>query len=272
MKIIRFELEKKENIGCLINDNEIVKLNNDGNMCQFLSQENWLDSSKEKVEKKENIVKLEDVKLLSPLKDSEKIFTLGPNYKQYSSLMTLPTQPFFACRFKNSIIGDGDNIVLPEVIECADWEVELVIVIGKTCKNVSEENAKDFIAGYMLGNDVSGRDIGNGQFTPGKVFDTFCPLGQFIAVDNEIDPNNVQLKCTVNGDERQNANTKDFVFNVFQVVSFISKLATLKPGDFIMTGTPLGCGMHQDPKVFLKKGDVVVCEGEGLGKLTNKCV
>jgi len=177
--------------------------------------------------------------------------------------------------FPSAIIGNGDNIIKPEETNELDWEVELVAVIGKEGKNIKESEALDYIFGYTVGNDVSARDWqlkkGGGQWLLGKTWDTFAPIGPAI-VTKVNDPHNLGIRCILNGKSVQDSNTKQFIFNLNQMISYASRVFTLKPGDLIFTGTPPGVGMGRKPQVWMKPGDKVTVEIDEIGSITNNVV
>jgi len=213
----------------------------------------------------------EDVRLGAPLTRPSKIVCVGLNYASHAaeSGMTVPTEPVLFFKATSAIVGPNDNLIIPKGSEKTDWEVELAVVIGKKASYVSEEEALNHVAGYILHNDYSEREFQlekEGQWVKGKSCDTFAPLGPFIATTDEIEnPNNLNLWLTLNDEEMQNSNTNDFVFNVQEVVSYISQYMTLLPGDIISTGTPFGVGLGFNPPKYLKPGDVVELGIEGLG-------
>ncbi len=210
-------------------------------------------------------------RLAAPLCRPSKIVCVGLNYAKHAaeSGMTLPTEPVLFFKATSAIVGPNDDLIIPKGSEKTDWEVELAVVIGKKASYVSEADALDHVAGYVLHNDYSERAYQlekEGQWVKGKSCDTFAPLGPFIATRDEIsDPNNLKLWLTLNGETMQNSSTSDFVFNIQQVVSYISRFMTLLPGDIISTGTPFGVGLGLDPQRYLKAGDVVELGIEGLG-------
>ncbi|MCL4127890.1 UNVERIFIED_CONTAM: hypothetical protein GTU68_051036 [Idotea baltica] len=183
--------------------------------------------------------------------------------------MTIPKEPVLFFKATSAIVGPNDDVIIPKNSEKTDWEVELAIVIGKKASYVSEADAYNHIAGYVLHNDYSERAFQiekEGQWCKGKGCDTFAPLGPFIATTDEIkDPNNLDLWLKLNGEMLQDSNTSDFIFNIEQVVSYISQYMTLLPGDIISTGTPSGVGFGFSPNKYLKAGDVVELGIEGLG-------
>ena len=200
-----------------------------------------------------------------------KILCVGLNYAQHAAEagMTVPKEPVLFFKATSAIVGPNDDLVIPKNSEKTDWEVELAIVIGKKASYVSEADAFEHVAGYVLHNDYSERAFQiekEGQWCKGKGCDTFAPIGPFIATTDEIpDPNNLNLWLKLNGETVQNSSTDDFIFNVQEVVSYISQFMTLLPGDIISTGTPFGVGLGFDPPKYMKPGDVVELGIEGLG-------
>lgn len=206
---------------------------------------------------------IKELKLLAPCEPS-KIICVGRNYVEHAKELgnEVPKVPLIFFKPPSSIISNQESILLPPQSQQVEHEAELVIVIGKRAKNVTAENAKEYIFGYTIGNDVTARDLqkSDGQWTRAKGFDTFCSFGPWI--DTDFDPSDAVVTCRVNGQMRQMASTRDMVFNVGTLVAYISSVMTLEPGDLIFTGTPAGVGE-------LKNGDVVDVEIEGLGKLSN---
>lgn len=220
----------------------------------------------------------DDVRLGPPLMRPSKIVCVGLNYAQHAaeSGMDVPEEPVLFFKATSAIVGPNDPIIIPKGSEKTDWEVELAIVIGKKASYVSEKDALNHVAGYVLHNDVSERAFQlerSGQWVKGKSCDTFAPIGPFIATPDEIgDPNNLNLWLTLNGEEMQNSSTSDFIFNIQHVVSYISQYMTLLPGDIISTGTPFGVGLGLKPPRYLKAGDVVELGIEGLGTSRQTCI
>ena len=220
----------------------------------------------------------DDVRLGPPLMRPSKIVCVGLNYAQHAaeSGMDVPEEPVLFFKATSAIVGPNDPIIIPKGSEKTDWEVELAIVIGKKASYVSEKDALNHVAGYVLHNDVSERAFQlerSGQWVKGKSCDTFAPIGPFIATPDEIgDPNNLNLWLTLNGEEVQNSSTSDFIFNIQYVVSYISQYMTLLPGDIISTGTPFGVGLGLKPPRYLKDQDVVELGIEGLGTSRQTCI
>lgn len=211
------------------------------------------------------------VRLGPPIARPSKIVCVGLNYAKHAeeSGMAVPTEPVLFFKATSSIIGPNDPVMLPKGSEKSDWEVELAIVIGKKASYVSKTAAMDYVAGYMLHNDVSERAFQlemEGQWVKGKSCDTFAPIGPFLATKSEVDdPHNLDLWLNLNGEQLQHSNTSDFIFDIPHVVSYISEFMTLLPGDIISTGTPFGVGLGFNPPKYLKVGDVMELGIDGLG-------
>ena len=217
---------------------------------------------------------LSDAKLGPCVPNPGKIICVGLNYRKHAeeSGAAIPTTPILFSKFNNSIAAPGETIPLPAVATEYDYEVELVVVMGKTAKNVSEADALDTVFGYCTGNDVSARDLQmtTSQWLIGKTLDKFMPVGPYLVTADEVgDPQTLQLKTWLNGELRQNENTADMIFSVAEVISYASHIMTLEPGDIITTGTPSGVILGMNPKIWMKPGDEVTVEVEKLGKLSN---
>jgi 2-keto-4-pentenoate hydratase/2-oxohepta-3-ene-1,7-dioic acid hydratase in catechol pathway len=218
-------------------------------------------------------------KLLPPIIPVN-ILALGINYKKHGdeTAMSYPDQPILFLKATTSIVGHEGPIVLPAAgPDCVDYEAELAVVMGKKAKNVVPDKAIDYVMGYTCANDVSARDWQfdkqKGQWARGKSFDTFCPLGPWIVTKEEIDdPNNISIRCIINGQTVQESRTSEMIFNVQNIVSNLSLSMTLLPGTVILTGTPDGVGFTRQPPLFLKAGDLVSVEIEKIGTLTNEVV
>ena len=250
MKIIRYEAESKTNWGVI--EGEAVREMEGDSFGHFHL------TSKTK--------KMEEVKLLAPCLPS-KIVALGLNYRDHAEevKIPLPKEPLLFLKPSTSVIGPGEAIVYPKMSKRVDYEAELAVVIGKVAKGVSEERVGEYILGYTCLNDVTARDLQpqNGQWTTAKGFDTFAPIGPWIVTD--IDPHHLDVASYLNGERRQHSNTKNLIFDPRQLVSFISRVMTLLPGDVIATGTPSGIG----PMAVGDKIEVVI---EGIGTLSNEVV
>ena len=202
------------------------------------------------------------------------ILCVGRNYRAHAeeSGDGIPTSPIFFAKWNGCAAGPGQAIVIPPVTQEVDYEAELAVIIGRTCREVSAEQALDYVAGYTCLNDVSARDFQrlDGQWTRAKSQDTFAPFGPYLVTKDEIpDPQNLSIRCSVNSRILQDSSTSLMIFSVRELIAFISRGITLRPGDIISTGTPDGVGFAQKPPVFLQDGDEVVVEIAGIGRLRN---
>ncbi|WP_017259992.1 fumarylacetoacetate hydrolase family protein [Pedobacter arcticus] len=211
-------------------------------------------------------------RLGSPIGRPSKIVCIGLNYAKHAQETNapIPKEPIIFFKSTTSVVGPNDNIMLPKDSVKTDWEVELAFVIGKKASYVSKEEALDYVAGYVLHNDVSERAFQlerGGQWAKGKGCDTFAPLGPWLVTKDEIaDPNNLRLWLKLNDKMMQDGNTDDFIFDIAHVVSYLSEFMTLLPGDVISTGTPHGVGLGFNPPLYLKAGDVIELGIDGLGE------
>lgn len=206
-----------------------------------------------------------------------KILCVGLNYARHAkeSGMAEPSSPVLFSKFNNSLAAPNEDVPLPSNAIEYDYEAELVVVIGKQAKNVSEADALEYVLGYCNGNDISARDLQfrSGQWLLGKSLDKFMPIGPYVVTKDEAgDPTNMQVRCWLNGELRQDSNTVDLIFSVAEIVSYASQYMTLEAGDIISTGTPEGVIMGMDPKVWMKAGDKTVVEVASMGRLSNKMV
>jgi 2-keto-4-pentenoate hydratase/2-oxohepta-3-ene-1,7-dioic acid hydratase in catechol pathway len=210
-------------------------------------------------------IELNKVRMLAPVIPRSKVVCIGKNYADHAAEMggKVPDEPIIFLKPNTSVIGPNDTIVWPQMSERVDHEVELAIVIGRICKDVPKERVSDVIFGYTIANDVTARDLQkkDGQWTRGKGFDTFCPIGPWI--DTDFIPGNQRLTASVDGQVKQSAKLSDMIFDIPTIVNFVTSVMTLLPGDIILTGTPAGIG----PVVVGRKVSVAI---EGLGELTNK--
>jgi 2-keto-4-pentenoate hydratase/2-oxohepta-3-ene-1,7-dioic acid hydratase in catechol pathway len=216
------------------------------------------------------------VRLGPPIVDPEKIICLGLNYRDHAQEANLPIPPvpnLFA-KYRNTLTGPTSPIILPGVSQEIDYEAELAVVIGRRCKDVTAADALSVVAGYMAFNDVSARDVQmrTSQWLAGKALDTFGPCGPALVIDEIGDPQTLGVWTRVNGQTLQHGNTRNMIFSVAESIAFISRLMTLQPGDIIATGTPAGVGYTRKPPIFLRHGDVVEVEIEGVGVLRNPVV
>lgn len=219
-----------------------------------------------------------DVRLAPAVARPSKIVCIGLNYASHAaeSGMEAPSEPVVFFKATTAWSGPNDPIVIPRDSDKTDWEVELAVVIGKKAKYVSEEEALDYVAGYGVHNDYSEREWQlekGGQWVKGKSADSYAPFGPYMATRDEVaDPNNLKLWLSLNGERLQDGCTTDFIFNIQQVISYLSGFMTLLPGDVISTGTPAGVGLGFDPPVYLKEGDVVELGIDGLGTQSQTAV
>jgi len=220
-------------------------------------------------------------KLLAPLYNPEKILCVGMNYTDHCTEQNfpIPEEPIIFNKFPGTIIADEEDIIHDLETEELDFEVELVVVIGKPGKKIKRENAMEHVAGYTVAHDVSARDWqmrrNGGQWLLGKTFDTFCPLGPCIITPEDLsfeEAHNLPIRCYLNGEIVQDSNTRELIFKTDELIAWISRFCTLRTGDLILTGTGPGVGAFRKPPLWLKSGDVVVCEVEGIGAISNTIV
>ncbi|MCX6151414.1 MAG: fumarylacetoacetate hydrolase family protein [Ignavibacteriales bacterium] len=255
----------------------LSKLGFTGSLEQLISAgTDVLGEVKNKLALNNEFIPYKNEDLDAPLRKPGKIVAIGLNYIDHASesKMELPKHPLVFTKFNSSITGPYDPIIIPSsVTDKVDYEVELAVIIGKQAKNVTKENALQYVFGYTIINDVSARDIQfeDGQWVRGKSLDTFCPMGPYLITKDEInDPQNLQLTCEVNNNILQNASTKDMIFSVAELISVLSNSFTFEPGDIISTGTPSGVGFIRKPPIYLQNGDVIITEVQHIGKLINK--
>ena len=236
--------------------------------------EGWYDEIKYKISDITFKDKFEKFSLLDPLPNPPKIICLAFNYIDHAKEHSVipPKNPVIFIKPRTTLCGTGSDIRCPHFVKQLDYEVEIAVIIGNTCKNVDESESKNYIFGYMIFNDVSARDIQmkDKQFTRGKSFDTFAPCGPWITSTDEIvDPQNLQLITRINGQVRQNSSSKNMFIGIQSIVSQLSKVMTLEKGDIIATGTPEGVALNNPDFPFLKDGDNIEMEIEKLGKIQN---
>ncbi len=208
-----------------------------------------------------------------PIPRPGKIVCVGLNYKDHAEEQgaELPAAPLLFAKFTTSLIGPGDPIVIPPIVTKCDYEAELGVVIGTTVRGVSKENAFEAVAGYVVANDVSARDLqfSDGQWTRGKSPDTFCPVGPLVPVAEVSDPHALAIRAILNGDTVQDSTTANLIFGIDEVIAYVSQTTTLEAGDLILTGTPAGVGVFRDPQRLLAPGDEITIEIDGVGSITN---
>ena len=273
MKLIRFGPPGAEKSGVILSDRRRIDVSSSGltyDEAFFRGEglgrlKSWLELNRSDLKEVDP-----EVRLGAPVCRPSKLVCIGLNYADHAreSGMAPPKEPVIFFKATSAICGPNDDVILPG--DKTDWEVELAVVIGREARHVTEENAMSHVAGYMLHNDYSERAFQlerGGQWVKGKSYDTFAPMGPFMSTGDEIpDPNSLPLWLDVNGRRVQESNTSEFIFNVAQVVSYLSCFMTLLPGDIISTGTPSGVGLGMDPPRYLKPGDVVELGIAGLGQ------
>lgn len=274
MKLIRFGEFGKEKIGVQIDgvNYDVSALGGDYNE-QFFAENGLAKLAEFVQEQKGNLPEVPaGVRLGAPFARPSKIVCIGLNYKDHAEETgaAIPSEPIIFMKSTTSLVGPNDQIVIPKNSTKTDWEVEFGIVIGKKTSYVEEAEALDYVAGYVLHNDVSERAFQlerGGTWDKGKGCDTFAPMGPYMTTKDEIpDINNVRLWLKVNGKTYQDGNTANLIFSVQQVVSYVSQFMTLLPGDIISTGTPAGVGLGFNPPIYLKAGDVVELGADHLGE------
>ena len=224
-------------------------------------------------------IRASEVRILAPIPDPDKIICIGLNYADHAAetKMEVPPEPVVFAKYATALIGPGDAIRIPPTSSKVDYEAELVAVIGKAGRDISEADALGHVAGYTVGHDVSARDYQlekpAGQWLLGKTFDTFAPLGpDFVTADEIADPHALRVRCLLNGLTVQEGCTDQLIFRIERLIAYLSHVFTLSPGDLLFTGTPPGVGMGRTPPLWLKPGDTVVCEVDGVGRLENPVV
>jgi len=286
MKLVSYQhSDNQVHLGAVI-DTRVVNLNEASggalpdDMLRFLQLGSGaMQTARDALAQAEGVLRLDEVKLLSPVPNPSKIIAIGLNYMDHirEANLGMPELATMFCKYPSSVIGSGEDIRWStSLTEQVDYEAELAVVIGKTARNIDAEVAYDYVAGYMNCNDVSARDL---QFKPGdqwlrgKCLDTFCPLGPYLVTRDEVpDPHQLSIQCRVNGEIRQDSNTREMIYNIPYLIEYLSQAFTLLPGDVIATGTPHGVGAFREPPIWLQAGDEVEVEIESLGILSNLCV
>lgn len=273
---------ERYSIGSLVSEDEIADLT------QLVSEENltahdllecfdldggFVENASAAVEDAPTVSR-DSVRLVSPVPRPGKIICIGLNYRDHAeeSGMPIPTSPIIFSKFHTCVIGSGEAIHIPAGSEQVDYEAELAVVIGREAKSVTAAEAMNHVFGYTNFNDVSARDFqfADGQWQRGKSCDTFAPMGPFVVTKDEVpDPHKLNIRFRLNGETLQDSNTDQLIFNIPELIEFLSRIITLEPGDIIATGTPPGVGFARKPPVFMKPGDVAEVEIEGLGILSN---
>ncbi|MGD0141946.1 MAG: fumarylacetoacetate hydrolase family protein [Rhizomicrobium sp.] len=275
MKLVTFDSASGLHTGAVVGD-AVIDLTSAGLPAGMIGLiANWSSLARQAqriVDTHKPEFKLSQIHLRAPVPNPQKILAIGLNYADHiaESGQPKPEKQIWFSKLPNSVNGPFDPIELPKASTAVDYEAELVVVIGKRCRHVTKAEAAGVIFGYAAGNDVSVRDwqFHTAQWIVGKSFDTHAPVGPWIVTSDEIgDPHALGIRCFVNGELRQNSNTSNLVFNVYDQIAYLSQAMTLLPGDMIFTGTPGGVGMAMKPPSFLKTGDVVRVEIDRIGAL-----
>lgn len=279
-----FNDRSKYRVGAFVSENELVDLtrlasNESLSAAEILDcfnlENGFYDEARAAIEDADlPKIRRSEVELCAPVPAPRKIICIGLNYRDHAaeSGAAIPQSPIVFSKFNTCVVAANETILLPKKSEQVDYEAELAFVVGRRAKNISRENATDYVFGYTNFNDVSARDFqfADGQWTRGKSCDTFAPMGEFVATKDEIpDPHNLQIQFRLNGETLQNSNTRELIFKIPELIEFLSQSITLEPGDIVATGTPPGVGFARQPPIFLKDGDTAEVEIEGLGILSN---
>lgn len=269
MKIAQYYDKDRIRLG-RVEDKYLIPLDYRGDMIDFINNPLGPKYSGEHLP-------LEELQFAPPVSRPSKIIGIGLNYRDHvrESKGRIPEFPMVFAKFPNTLVGHNGLITWSSnLTRKVDFEAELAVIIGKIIHECPEERIMESLFGYTCANDVSARDLqfGDGQWVRGKSLDTFCPLGPWIVTCDEIDdPHNLGIKCMLNGQIMQDSNTHLMLFNLPSLISFLSRNFTLIPGDVVLTGTPRGVGCFQEPSVYMKDGDEIVVEIEGVGRLENTC-
>jgi ureidoglycolate lyase len=274
MKLVTFSTGEKTEIGRVEGDSVVNLTPRFGSMIDLINR--WPEVQTEVRRATGLLIPLDDVKLHAPIPRPGKILAIGLNYADHirETGAEMPKRQVWFCKQPTAANGPHDVIALPKVSSQVDYEAELVVVIGKRGRHISRQDARSVVFGYCVGNDVSARDwqMATSQWVLGKSFDTHAPFGPWITTADEVgDPHGLGIRSYVNGEKRQDSNTQNFVFDVWDQIAHVSQVMTLEPGDLIFTGTPGGVGMAMKPPSFLQDGDRVRIEIDRLGALDAVC-
>ncbi len=281
MKLVTFSYKNLTNIGAIIDDTVVDSTGSidiPDNIIDFLAAGNTAkEAMQDLIESGYNRIPLSQVTLLAPVPRPGKFLGISLNYADHINETQLdkPEYPTFFTKHSTCVIANGEAIHRPIVSEKLDYEGELAFVIGKRCKHVTLEKAQQVIAGYTIVNDVSVRDwqIRSPTWMLGKSFDTHGPMGPWIITADEIkDPHNLTIKTWIDDELRQDSNTRNMIFNCYEMVEYLSKAMTLEPGDVIATGTPAGVGVKMKPRGYMKPGQTAKIEIENIGTLSNPVI
>ena len=265
----------RESVG-VVKGESIIELPDYKDMVEFIGTCDPYRIQKS-LERAERAYDFGETRFMAPVTNPEKMIFVGLNYRDHAreTNSPIPEYPILFSKFRNSLIGHNENIVIPGETKKCDYEAELAFIVGRTARNIRIEDAMQYVFGYTICNDVSARDLQKrvSQWLSGKSADTFAPMGPVIVTADEIeDPHNLNIGCRINGVQRQKSNTRELIFTVPYLLSYISRTITLQPGDIISTGTPSGVALGMENPVWLKEGDICEIEVEGIGILRNGIV
>jgi acylpyruvate hydrolase len=278
MRIVSYRSGRGDRAGVLVGDGIVDAwdaLGGDGSTVRELLEADRVEELRAAAESASASVPLSDAELLPPLPDPDKIICIGLNYRSHAAEAGIdpPETPTFFAKFRNALVPTGATVPLPAASDRIDYEAEVAFVVGRRCREVSEVEAGGYVAGYMLFNDLSARDLqfATPQWIPGKVFDGSGPCGPALVTpdEGEVD-GSISFSLELNGEEMQDASTDDLIFGIPELVSHLSRLMTLEPGDIVSTGTPSGVGSTREPRVWLKPGDETVISSPTLGELRTR--
>ncbi len=277
MKLVTYETDAGPRVGC-IDAGDVIPIPGIPDMLSYLNDPSLFNTIEAALKGRIDAQPIEKVQLLAPVPHPPKIIAIGLNYLDHvkETARQAPKAPVLFSKPPTAIIGPGDAIILPEDANNVDYEVELGIVIGIGGRNISVEEALDYVGGYTIFNDISARDYQyrDGQWFRGKSFDTFAPIGPCLTLPEQIpDPQNLEIRLSLNDKIRQDSNTSNMIFSVAELIADISQVMTLEPGDIIASGTPGGVGFTTKPEpVFLQPGDTIKAEIQNIGSLLNHVV
>jgi 2-keto-4-pentenoate hydratase/2-oxohepta-3-ene-1,7-dioic acid hydratase in catechol pathway len=275
MRIVTYRADRGNRAGVLVGDGIVdasEALGGEGSTVRELLASDRVEELRSAAESTSASVALADVELLPPVPDPDKILCIGLNYREHAAEAGIdpPETPTFFAKFRNALAPAGATVQLPAASSKVDYEAEVAFVIGRRCREVAEVEAGGYVAGYMLFNDLSARDLqfATPQWMPGKVFDGSAPCGPALVTpdEGEVD-GSISFSLELNGEEMQDSSTDDLIFGIPELVAHLSRLMTLEPGDIVSTGTPSGVGSTRDPRVWLKPGDEIVISSPTLGRL-----
>lgn len=279
MRFVTFEHKGIQKAGLVVDD-RVVDLTNAGFRDMLSVLQGGAEASRKVAEfsaAASASIGLAEIRLRAPIPNPPKILCMGLNYRDHAeeARLEIPKYPVIFPKYGNTVIGSGDDIVLPKNSRKPDYEAELGFVIGKRCRHATAEDWREYVFGYMNCNDVSARDfqMAVSQWTMGKNFDTFAPMGPWLVSADEVeDPHNLNISLTLDGETMQGSNTRELIFKIPETIEFLSSVMTLEPGDVVLTGTPAGVGFSRKPPRWLTPGVEVVVRIDGLGELRNRCI